>query len=218
MSFPSFDSLDSIAIKMQLDNMGEYIKNSKKTNTEVRALRHDIKNKLLAYNALLEHHNIDDVICDIKETLSLPSLIEPLAYCSNTAFNILIFNKAKIAKESDIAFHCKIIISPEYTNLKLMVALSNLIDNAIEHERKEPKNFRNINLSLIQDIDSINIILENYISDSILKNNPSLTTTKVDAIQHGFGINNIRELVSSIDGMIEFYEEDSSFFVQVIIT
>ena len=211
-------SLDSIAIKMQLDNMGEYIKNSKKTNAEVRALRHDIKNKLLAYNALLEHHNIDDVICDIKETLSLPSLIEPLAYCSNTAFNILIFNKAKIAKESDIAFHCKIIISPEYTNLKLMVALSNLIDNAIEHERKEPKNFRNINLSLIQDIDSINIILENYISDSILKNNPSLTTTKVDAIQHGFGINNIRELVSSIDGMIEFYEEDSSFFVQVIIT
>ena len=72
--------------------MGEYIKNSKKTNTEVRALRHDIKNKLLAYNALLEHNNIDDVICDIKETLSLPSLIEPLAYCSNTAFNILIFN------------------------------------------------------------------------------------------------------------------------------
>lgn len=210
-------NIDNIAIKIQLDNMVEYIKNTQNSNSEIRALRHDMKNKLLAYNSLLQNDNIDDVICDIKETLSLPSLNEPLSYCTNTPFNILIFNKAQIAKGYGIPFNCKAIISPQYTNLKLMVALSNLIDNAIEHELTEPKEYRNIKLSLIQDVNSINIILENYISNSILTRNPTLSTTKFDTIQHGFGINNIRTLINSINGIVEFYEENSSFFVQIII-
>ena len=101
--------------------------------------------------------------------------------------------------------------------MQLLVALSNLIDNAIEHELAEPENLRHLTLSIIQDVDSINITLENYISQSILDTNPTLATTKSNASEHGMGISNTRSLVSSINGIMNFAEEGNSFFAQIII-
>lgn len=210
-------NLDNIAIKMQLDNMNKYITDTQNASLEIIALRHDMKNKLLAYSSLLEGDNTSDVISDIKETLELPSLSEPLAYCANTAFNTLIFNKVQSAKDSDIDFHCRITLADNYRNLKLMVALSNLIDNAIEHEQIEPKALRSIKLSLVQDAAGINIVLENFISESVLQDNPELLSTKGNNQNHGFGIKNVRQLVEMIGGVIEFTKDGNSFFAQIVI-
>ena len=210
-------NLDNIAIKMQLDNMNKYITDTQNASLEIIALRHDMKNKLLAYSSLLEGDNTSEVISDIKETLELPSLSEPLAYCANTAFNTLIFNKVQSAKDSDIDFHCRITLADNYRNLKLMVALSNLIDNAIEHEQIEPKALRSIKLSLVQDAAGINIVLENFISESVLQDNPELLSTKGNNQNHGFGIKNVRQLVEMIGGVIEFTEDGNSFFAQIVI-
>ena len=140
-----------------------------------------------------------------------------MAYCANTAFNTLIFNKVQSAKDSDIDFHCRITLADNYRNLKLMVALSNLIDNAIEHEQIEPKALRSIKLSLVQDAAGINIVLENFISESVLQDNPELLSTKGNNQSHGFGIKNVRQLVEMIGGVIEFTEDGNSFFAQIVI-
>ena len=98
-----------------------------------------------------------------------------------------------------------------------MVALSNLIDNAIEHEQIEPKALRSIKLSLVQDASGINIVLENFISESVLQDNPELLSTKGNNQNHGFGIKNVRQLVEMIGGVIEFTEDGNSFFAQIVI-
>ena len=41
--------LDNISFKMQLNDMDTYIKDIEKTSSEIKALRHDMKNKLLAW-------------------------------------------------------------------------------------------------------------------------------------------------------------------------
>ena len=209
--------LDNISFKMQLNDMDTYIKDIEKTSSEIKALRHDMKNKLLAYKSLLTDNNIKAVISDISATLSLPSLSDPLTFCSNSAINALLWKKVQVAKENQIDFHCKIMISPEYHNLQLMVALANLIDNAIEYELKEPDELRFISLSIIQNKDNINIIIENYISGSVLDNNPLLHTTKENSFEHGFGIKNIKYIINSLGGMVEFFEEGNSFFAQILL-
>lgn len=210
-------TMDTIALQLQLNNMDAYIKDISEKNIEIRALKHDMKNKLLTYNAFIDSDNIDFIKNDIEKTLDLPAFSECISYCANISLNSILTNKAHIAKSNHIDFQCRIIISPEYHNLYLWVALSNLIDNAIEHEGKEPEELRHITLSIMQDVNSINITLENYISHSILDTNPTLATTKSNAHEHGMGIVNTRSLIASINGIIEFTEEGNSFFAQIIL-
>lgn len=210
-------ALDNISFKMQLNDMNMYIKDMKKITSEIKALRHDMKNKLLTYHSLLTENNIEAVISDISDTLSLSALSDPITFCPNNAMNALLSNKVQYAKEKKIDFHCKVMISPEYHNLQLMVALSNLIDNAIEHELKQPDELRYINLSIIQNNNNINIIIENYIGNSVLDKNPSLHTTKENSFEHGCGVSNVKYIISSLGGMIEFFEEGNSFFAQIFL-
>ena len=65
--------------------------------------------------------------------------------------------------------------------------------------------------------DNINIIIENYISGSVLDNNPLLHTTKENSFEHGFGIKNIKYIINSLGGMVEFFEEGNSFFAQILL-
>lgn len=210
-------TIDNIALQIQLNNMDTYAKDTAEKANELRAIKHDMKNKLLAYNSFLESNNIDFIKNDITKTLSLPALSESITYSANIPLNSVLTNKARLAKDNHIDFNCRVMISPEYHSLPLLVALSNLIDNAIEHEQKEPEELRHITLSIIQDVNNINITLENYISNSILSTNPTLTTTKKNAYEHGMGIKNTKSLINSINGIVEFAEEDNSFFAQIII-
>lgn len=210
-------TIDNIALQIQLNNMDTYAKDTAEKANELRAIKHDMKNKLLAYNSFLESNNIDFIKNDITKTLSLPALSESITYSANIPLNSVLTNKARLAKDNHIDFNCRVMISPEYHSLPLLVALSNLIDNAIEHEQKEPEELRHITLSIIQDVNNINITLENYISNSILSTNPTLTTTKKNAYEHGIGIKNTKSLINSINGIVEFAEEDNSFFAQIII-
>lgn len=208
---------ENIALQLQLNNMNSYIRDTTEKVNEIRHLKHDMKNKLLAYNSLIESNDFDAIKNDIEKTLALPSLSESFSYCTNIAFNSILTNKAGIARENNIDFRCRVLLAPDYNSMQLLVALSNLIDNAIEHELAEPENLRHLTLSIIQDVDSINITLENYISQSILDTNPTLATTKSNASEHGMGISNTRSLVSSINGIMNFAEEGNSFFAQIII-
>ncbi len=208
---------ENIALQLQLNNMNSYIRDTTEKVNEIRHLKHDMKNKLLAYNSLIESNDFDAIKNDIEKTLALPSLSESFSYCTNIAFNSILTNKAGIARENNIDFRCRVLLAPDYNSVQLLVALSNLIDNAIEHELAEPENLRHLTLSIIQDVDSINITLENYISQSILDTNPTLATTKSNASEHGMGISNTRSLVSSINGIMNFAEEGNSFFAQIII-
>ena len=98
-----------------------------------------------------------------------------------------------------------------------MIVISNLIDNAFEHEITEPLNLRKVSLSIVQNSSGINIIIGNYISQSVLSDNPKLHSTKVNSVDHGFGIQNVKSIVQKFDGLIEFVEENNIFYVQIFL-
>ena len=59
--------------------------------------------------------------------------------------------------------------------------------------------------------------MKNRISKSVLDENPELKSTKADSEKHGFGVNQIKEIVESYSGMTDFYEEDGFFIVNMFI-
>lgn len=59
------------------------------------------------------------------------------------------------------------------------------------------------------------IIITNSIPSSIIKNNPSLITTKKDKEHHGLGLLTIRDVVEKYDGILNFSEENLCFSADV---
>ena len=96
-----------------------------------------------------------------------------------------------------------------------MVALSNLIDNAIEAELKIPEQYRGISVEVIQNENKISILIKNTITSSVLIPNPKLTTTKEKDGVHGIGLKNVKRIVSSQEGLIDFFEENGNFCVHI---
>ena len=81
--------------------------------------------------------------------------------------------------------------------------LSNTLDNAITASEKIT--------DISKTMDIYRIVVRNAINESVLKRNPSLKTTKLNAHKHGWGIKIIREIAEKYQGRCEFYESDKMF-------
>lgn len=98
----------------------------------------------------------------------------------------------------------------------MAILLSNLLDNAIEAEKLQTEK-QQIALKMFVYKDSMNIIVENYIEESVLQKNPNLKTSKHDKKGHGIGIDSVKELVRRENGTIAFFEENGNFVAHVMI-
>lgn len=98
-------------------------------------------------------------------------------------------------------------------DIDISVLLSNLLDNAIIgcDGSANPE----IELSVRSKKSLACIIVRNSISESVLKNNPSLSTSKSDRSVHGFGIKSIRNIARKYEGSVEFKEENGKFLVEI---
>ena len=101
--------------------------------------------------------------------------------------------------------------------MELCCVLGNLLDNAIEAELKNPKGQRNIDISVTMHEEVMEILIKNRILSSVLQANKDLKTTKTNLAQHGFGMQNIRDIVSKNDGYLDIYEEGEFFCCEVRI-
>jgi sensor histidine kinase regulating citrate/malate metabolism len=138
-------------------------------------------------------------------------------YTSHKMINALLRYKTTLAKKNQISVQTRVIIDPKYENLELLVALSNVIDNAIEAELHNPADTRSISIDIIQSRDSLSILVKNRITASILTVNPHLSSTKKDSKPHGIGLKNVRKIVESQDGLLDFFEEGEMFCVHIYI-
>ena len=181
----------------------------------VQAVRHDMKNFLLQYKLLLDEGNVQEVQKDLEKMLGERLSPAYASYTKNPLLNSLLKYKSDIAQKHHIPFRVRIILNQDYQNLELMVALSNLIDNAIEAELKIPEKYRGISVEVIQNENKLSILFKNRITASVLIPNPKLTTTKEKDGVHGIGLKNVKRIVASQDGLIDFFEENGYFCVYI---
>ena len=97
--------------------------------------------------------------------------------------------------------------------LDLAILFGNLLDNAIEAVKPQENKIIEIKFSIYNDY--CNILFSNPITDSVLKNNPSLSTTKSKSSKHGFGLKSVRSIVDKYSGIFDAYEEGSKFNIQI---
>lgn len=208
--------------KLQLSNMhfSENLKALKSIElmyNEMKIMKHDMKNEwIVVHDAFQKGDNmrtkellngmlnkIDDVF---EETISL----------SEPSINAIINYKFNCAKQCGI--HCTSIIQDDFSNFDeydIVMLISNLLDNAIEASKDSEK--PRLDMTITIKMNYLNIVISNTIMESVLARNAQLNTSKKEKEKHGFGIQSVRQIVEKYNGMIDFYEQDTMFYVDILL-
>lgn len=201
----------------------QYYEAVDKSNSEIRKIRHDMRNHLTVLTLLLENKDYSRMTTYLEEINDFVQTTDTGLHKGNTIADVILYDKANKAMEAG----CNLVIEGLFTftgmsALDTCAIVGNILDNAIEASSEMPPENREITLAFSR-TDNFFIISENNrCHKRIIADNNILPTTKSDRRNHGFGLMNIREAVARYDGEVqmscEHVDDDLYLFcIEVII-
>jgi signal transduction histidine kinase len=166
--------------------------------------RHEINKVINMASYLLEKDKIEDAKNYLKE-FAVEKVVqaEEVFYTDNVILNHLLNRKIEQCNKMNIPVKCMINgVINGISDLDLHILIENLLDNAIEATQKLKE--KNISIEIYANADSIGIMITNTSEHSILQKNPNFHTTKKEAKGHGFGLQNVKDVVNKYHGKIEY--------------
>ena len=189
-------------------------------NREHAGFLHDIRRYMHVIGALANERQQGEIIKLLSELQIKVSEAETKIYCPNRLLNTILNEKKKEADEKNL--NMQITIEPGFMvdhieNMDLIVIMGNLIDNAIEAAEKCNQGYVNVFLSTQNNnaFSTINIV-NNYVG-SITTKGDIILSSKQDKAKHGYGIQNVNNVVRKYDGFIQNFYVDNVFSAIVML-
>lgn len=205
-------------IQLQTQEREQQIEEFKRSYSRIRQFTHDYKNHCMSMQKLLEDGNYEELDKYLQSiTGRYLELNCEFVNTNNPLIDAILNSKMYQCRENKIEMTCTISgdIST-WDKLEIGIILFNLLDNAIESCMNEEAE-RKIEFILKREKEASNITIKNVISKSVLERNPGLQTIKPDQGMHGIGHTTVAGLAEELNGMVEYYEEDSKFCVHVFL-
>ena len=181
----------------------------------VRKVQHDMKHHLTVISGQLESGQTDECKAYIRELLPTVERFGETVRTENKVLDYLINSKLCSIEDAQIVISGSVGDLSDIRDIDLACLMSNILDNAIEAiallERKK------IDLLFLKQNSNRVIICKNTIAESFLAKNKDLNSTKTADGTHGYGHIIINRIVQDYNGMVEYFEEDGMFGVQVVL-
>ena len=182
---------------------------------QIRKFKHDLMNHFTVIATYLDLGENDKAIEYFKK-LGADFANISKTYTENSLINAILNSKYQKAMVEGIEL--RIQADADTSGLEesadLCTLIANALDNAIEAKPEDKK----IDLILTEDGDDFLFICSNrYSGDRKRREDGTLCTTKDDSRSHGFGIKNIKEAVSRMNGTLDITTEGSVFTVRASI-
>ena len=179
---------------------------------EINHWRHDMQGELDVLYRMQKNGKYAEVETYMEtymETLcsglrDYPELPQPTG---NEGLDAALIKMIPKCRERGIHFCHVIIGKPDQIG---SIALGNILDNLLSNGVEACQNLsgaREMELIIYTRMDGLEIYLENSIGESVLENNPQLTSCKQEKEQHGFGMESIFRIVEKHEGTYEYWEE-----------
>lgn len=187
------------------------------SQNRIRSLKHDMKNHMLAMQALLQKNKIEEAT---EYFVSMQNFMtNPLEYVTTGNDSIDSLLNYKIQKANNILKKVEVKINiPEGLRLHsfdLNVILGNLLDNATEAALQTKEKLLKIMINLDKGILYMNIC--NSYQEIMIGENGEMKTTKPDTYNHGMGLKNVGRIVEKYHGEMDFSYEKGLMEVEIIV-
>lgn len=180
-------------MESQLKHMDEIVLKQ----NELRRVKHDMANQLIAIKSYLDNADISGGQQYVAGLTDQLQYISPSINTGNNALDAILSTKKSLAESKGIVFNIEIRISERLPldAKDLCIIFGNALDNAIEACDRLPENAeKRIDLLLVQDAHTLFCTLSNT---APANNDRRFTTSKTDTINHGFGLQNIRDALAN---------------------
>lgn len=187
-------------LKGQLKHVDEIIVQQ----TEVRRLKHDMTNQLLAIDGYMDQGDLAGGKHYVRSLIDQLQAIGTGINTGNIALDAILNAKKEVAQSKGIAFTTSLRIADRLSIAPddLCVIFGNALDNALEACAQLPQDAdRTITLTLVQDATSLFCKITNT---ALPPQHSDWRTTKADSINHGFGMRNICEALKKYHVSPEF--------------
>lgn len=197
-----------------------YLNQAELANEHIREIgkfKHDIKNHLLALDAIMQRDNNEakDYITALGNKITSEEIY---SQSGNVAVDSVINYKLSKAANKNINVTSKIVI-PEKINIDtkdMITIIGNLLDNAIEAaEKVGNKKYVSIRMEFKPEI--LVIEVSNSYDGQIKTENGKFITDKTDKKSHGLGIENINDALKKYENSLDFSYTEQDFHAKVII-
>lgn len=188
------------------------------SNESTRALRHDMKNHVIAMEGLLKRKEYDRLSQYLQGAFHDELIDDSFISTGNTTIDSILNFKIREAKSkgleilTDIAIPADLKLSAE----ALTVIVGNLLDNAMEAAARVTEQ-REIRIKIIYDRQCLFITVSNPYTGSLQKNKYTFMTTKPDKEFHGFGLHNIKQVIKRYHGSINIDDQNQKFTVNITL-
>ena len=206
---------ESKAQAAALSEMRElYYQDLKREQTQVRTLRHDLRNHLNTVLGLLERNETEKARQYLFKLTDSKSLHNSLRICENEIVNIVLSSKHEDMKRHGINMDIQIALPATLpiADTDLCVLFGNALDNAIEAAQKSED--KQITILCRAERGLFMLQIENSMAGERLSN---LSTTKHDKKLHGFGLAGMREIVARYGGFWKTEAKEGVFELIVSI-
>ena len=197
-------------LKGQLKHVDEIIVQQ----TEVRRLKHDMTNQLLAIDGYMDQGDLAGGKHYVHSLIDQLQAIGTGINTGNIALDAILNAKKEVAQSKGIAFTTSLRIADRLSIAPddLCVIFGNALDNALEACAQLPQDAdKTITLTLVEDATSLFCKITNT---ALPPQHNNWRTTKADPINHGFGMRNIREALENYNVTPEFSWKDGLFTFQ----
>jgi hypothetical protein len=188
--------------QLRLETQIEHYQKLYQTQREVRLIRHDMSNNLIAISGLLAEGQVRDAMeriegihTDIKRTAEVVDTGLP-------AIDAVLQAKINRANEFDIHIIYKVLLggSLAVDQFDLAVVAANALDNAIEGIVRSVDVKREVLLDITNASDYLLVLVENFASGPV---RGDFRTAKPDKASHGFGLAQIKSVAVKYNGIME---------------
>lgn len=203
-------------LEKQIANEQAYYKDIARTQTELQKTAHDMKNALLAVLGTVSDGNAPAAEGKLRDMLQVATDSLQTVYTGRATVDAMLNVKARRMREKHIRFEPICFLRKEMAldDIDFCIFLGNALDNAIEACEKLPEEKRYIQLKLLESDGTLSCSIENPTDGALPEN--GARTTKRDRRRHGFGLENMREIVRKNGGEMETRSADGKFVLLAV--
>lgn len=188
----------------------------KRSNEELREFKHDLKNYLLPLQEAMETMPQSEMAKVWEKINQKIEDVQTLIQTGNSYVDSMINTKITLARSEKVDVKCTILSKMEgIDDLEFCSVFGNLMDNAIEAERKVIEK-KEIIIFVEEKKGYLRLEIQNKIEKSVLNENSSLNTTKKDTSSHGIGHKSIKRTMQKVGGALKYYETGDLFCAEAV--
>lgn len=188
----------------------------KRSNEELREFKHDLKNYLLPLQEAMETMPQSEMVKVWEKINQKIEDVQTLIQTGNSYVDSMINTKITLARSEKVDVKCTILSKIEgIDDLEFCTVFGNLMDNAIEAERKVTEK-KEIIIFVEEKMGYLRLEIQNKIEKSVLNENSSLNTTKKDTSSHGIGHKSVKRTMQKVGGALKYYETGDLFCAEAV--